>query len=146
MAASGDRRRRERSPRDAGATTLRYRAAVHELSICTSLQSIVVDHAAGRPVRTVYLDIGQLRQVIPETLAYSWDIVVADSPLAGSSLVINHIPATLRCRTCGETTTIDVPVFRCPCGSTETDLTAGRELQVTSLEVADLPTDTPSPT
>ena len=129
-----------------GSIGLRYRAAVHELSICTSLRSIVVDHADGRPVRSVHLDVGHLRQVIPDTLAYSWDIVVADTPLAGSELVINHIPATLVCRECGETTTIDAPIFRCPCGSTETDLTSGRELQVTSLELADTPSDATAPT
>ena len=128
-----------------GSIGLRYRAAVHELSICTSLQSIVADHAGGRPVRSVHIDVGHLRQVIPETLAYSWDIVVADTPLAGSKLVINYIPATLVCRTCGETTTIEAPLFRCPCGSTETDLTTGRELQVTTLEVDDRGTDAAAP-
>lgn len=119
---------------------------MHELSICTSIQSIVADHAAGRPVRIVHLDIGHLRQVIPDTLAYSWDIVVADSPLAGSELAINHIAATLVCRSCGASTTIEVPVFRCPCGSAEIDLTSGRELQVTSLELADVPSDIATPT
>lgn len=134
-------RRRERAP-----PRLSYRATVHELSICTSLQSIVAEHAAGRPVRAVHLDIGHLRQVIPDTLRYSWDIVVDGTPLAGSKLVINHIPATIVCRVCGLATTIEAPLFRCPCSSTETDLVSGRELQVTSLELADVRTDAAAPT
>lgn len=109
---------------------------MHELSICTSLVSIVEQHAGGRPVERVLLDIGHLRQVIPETLAYSWEIVTAGTALDGSVLEINHIAAVIECRTCGESTTIDLPVFRCPCGSTDTELLAGRELLVRSLELA----------
>lgn len=110
---------------------------MHELSICTSLAAIVEEHAAGRPVDRVLLDIGHLRQVVPDTLAYSWEIVTADTPLAGSVLAINHIPAVISCHACGASTTVTMPVFRCACGSTDTELVAGRELLVTSLELAD---------
>jgi hydrogenase nickel incorporation protein HypA/HybF len=110
---------------------------MHELSICTSIATIVAERADGRPVASVHLDIGHLRQVVPDTLAYSWTIVASEPPLTGSELVINHIPATLSCRSCGAVTTIVVPVFRCRCGSTETDLVTGRELLVRSLELVD---------
>lgn len=110
---------------------------MHELSICTSLAAIVVDHAGGRRVTRVHLDVGHLRQVVPETLRYSWEITATDPVIAGSELVIDHIPATLVCRDCGATTTIEVPVFRCPCGSVDTELTTGRELLVRSLELVD---------
>ena len=114
---------------------------MHELSICTSLAAIVTDHADGRSVRRVHLDVGHLRQVVPDTLRYSWDIVATEPPLAGSELVINHIAAVLRCRNCDVETTIDVPVFRCSsCGSVETDVVSGQELLVRSLDLADEPT------
>ena len=116
---------------------------MHELSICTSLAAIVTEHADGRRVERVHLDVGHLRQVIPDTLRYSWGIVATDPPLAGSELVINHIPATLACRACGAQTTIDVPVFRCVCGSTDTDVISGQELLVRSLELADTPDTDP---
>lgn len=112
---------------------------MHELSICTSLAAIVTEHAGGRDVARVHLDVGHLRQVIPETLRFSWDIVATEPPLTGSELVINHIPATLVCRSCATTTTIDVPVFRCAsCGSTDTEVAAGQELLVTSLELVEM--------
>jgi hydrogenase nickel incorporation protein HypA/HybF len=109
--------------------------AMHELSICSAVAEIVGEHAGGRRVEYVLLDIGQLRQVIPETLRYSWEIVVADTDLAGSQLVINHIPATITCRACGATTAITVPMFRCECGSTDVEVTSGQELLVRSLEL-----------
>jgi hydrogenase nickel incorporation protein HypA/HybF len=110
---------------------------MHELSICTSVAAIVAEHADGRPVTRVHLDVGHLRQVVPDTLRYSWQIIATDPPLAGSELVINHIPAVLSCRACGAETTIELPVFRCSCGSTDTEVLSGRELLVASLELAD---------
>jgi hydrogenase nickel incorporation protein HypA/HybF len=109
--------------------------AVHELSICTSLASIVEQHADGRSVQRVHLNVGHLRQVVPDTLRYSWEVIVTDTPLAGSVLEINHIPAVLHCRDCDARTTIGVPVFRCTCGSTAVDVVAGNELLVTSLDL-----------
>jgi hydrogenase nickel incorporation protein HypA/HybF len=116
--------------------------AVHELSICSSLAVIVEQHAEGRRVERVHLDVGHLRQVVPDTLKYSWDVIVTDSPLAGSELVINHIPAVLHCRDCDARTTIEVAVFRCACGSTAVDVIAGNELLVTTLDLAQSPSNT----
>lgn len=109
---------------------------MHELSICASLARIVAEHAEGRTVERIHLDIGHLRQVVPETLEYSWEIIVADTELRGSVLEINHIPVVLECRVCGASTTVEAPVFRCDCGSSDVDMTSGQELLVTSLELA----------
>ena len=119
--------------------------AVHELSICTALASIVEHHAEGRPVTCVHLDVGHLRQVVPDTLRYSWEVVVADTALQGSVLDIDHIPAVIACGRCGARTTLEVPVFRCPCGSTDVQVAAGNELLVTSLDLVPLPPTSPDP-
>jgi hydrogenase nickel incorporation protein HypA/HybF len=108
---------------------------MHELSICASIASIVRQHAADRRVEVVRLDVGQFRQVVPETLRYSWEVVVDGTPLAGSRLEINHIAAVIECRSCGVRTTLERPVMRCGCGSTDVILTSGEELLVTSLEL-----------
>lgn len=110
---------------------------VHELSICISLAAIVTEHAAGRAVHRVVVDVGQLRQVVPETLRYSWGIVVAGTPLDGSALEINHVPVVLECRACGVATAIEAPRFRCgECGSAEVEIVSGEELLVRSLEMS----------
>jgi hydrogenase nickel incorporation protein HypA/HybF len=108
---------------------------VHELSICTAIAAIVGEHADGRPVDRVRIDVGALRQVVPDTLAYSWEVTVDGTPLAGSVLEVHEIPAVLACDDCGADITITVPVFRCPCGSTATTVVSGQELLVTSLEL-----------
>lgn len=106
---------------------------MHELSICSSIAAIVEQHADGRGVDAVHLDIGQLRQVVPDTLVYSWDIVVQGTALDGAALDVNYIPGSFDCAACGSTTQIEVPVFRCACGSIDVEVTAGQELLVRSL-------------
>jgi hydrogenase nickel incorporation protein HypA/HybF len=111
-------------------------AAVHELSICRAIAGIVADKAAGRPVERVRVDVGHLRQVVPETLIYSWDIAVHDSPLDGAVLDVNHVPAVLECVACEATSELTVPVFRCAtCGSTDTKVVSGDELMITSFDL-----------
>lgn len=108
---------------------------MHELSICASIARIVSAHTDGNPVALVHLRVGHLRQVVPDTLRYSWDVVVADTPLAGSALEIDHVPAVIECRTCTTRTELAAPVFRCPCGSTDVTVVSGDELLVTSLDL-----------
>jgi hydrogenase nickel incorporation protein HypA/HybF len=108
---------------------------VHELSICSAIAAIATEHAAGRPVERVRLDVGALRQVVPDTLCFSWEVVVAGTPLAGSVLEVRELPAVIRCDDCGAETSMVQPVFRCSCGSTNTSVVSGDELLVTSLEL-----------
>ena len=108
---------------------------MHELSICSAIAAIVEEHAGGRPVERVRLDVGALRQVVPDTLRFSWEVTVVDSPLAGSVLEVRELPAVILCEDCGAESTITQPVFRCRCGSARTSVVSGDELLVTSLEL-----------
>jgi hydrogenase nickel incorporation protein HypA/HybF len=109
---------------------------VHELSLCTAIAKIAHQAAAGRPVERVRVDIGHLRQVVPDTLRHSWDMVVFGTPLDGVPLEVREVPAVIECRQCGIQTQLDDPIFRCAaCGSTETDVVTGNELFVTSLDL-----------
>ncbi|MFN8195215.1 MAG: hydrogenase maturation nickel metallochaperone HypA [Nocardioidaceae bacterium] len=110
---------------------------MHELSLCSSIAGIVERGREGRTVTTVHLQVGQLRQVVPETLCFCWGVVTEDTPLAGSVLEIDHIPVVLDCRACGATTTVaEVLVLTCgDCGSGDIAVVTGEELMVTALDV-----------
>lgn len=109
---------------------------MHELSICQSIIGIAERHAAGRPVAAVHVDVGHLRQVVPDTLEYCWSVAVTDTALAGARLVVNHIPAVIDCRACGSSTELAHPVFRCgSCAGTDVELRAGEELLIRSLDI-----------
>jgi len=109
---------------------------VHELSICTAIAKVAQQAAAGRPVERVRVDIGHLRQVVPDTLRHSWEMVVFGTPLDSVPLEVREVPAVIECRVCGAHTQLDEPIFRCgQCDSTATDVVSGNELLVTSLDI-----------
>jgi hydrogenase nickel incorporation protein HypA/HybF len=111
---------------------------VHELSICGSIADIVTRRAAGRAVKVINVRVGQLRQVVPDTLVYCWELVSADTPLAGSRISVEFVPARIRCRSCGQVTDVGaVPVFACGgCGGLDVEVVSGEEFLITSLELA----------
>jgi hydrogenase nickel incorporation protein HypA/HybF len=110
---------------------------MHELALCQSIERIVGRVAPGREVLAVELDVGELRQVVPEALESCWRLLTAETALAGSRLVIRSRPAILRCQACAATTRLSgPPLLRCAvCGSTGVDILSGEEFLVRSLEV-----------
>ena len=121
---------------------------MHELSIAHGLVETVVDALADKPdlrVTVVNLQLGVLAGVEEESLRFCFDIATADTRLAGSRLAIEHVAARAYCATCSTDVTPTPPQwYRCPvCGTVCAQLSAGREMQVTSVEVVD-PSDQPS--
>ncbi len=107
---------------------------MHELSICTAITDIAERHAAGRKVERVCVDVGGLRQIVPETLAFCWEFYVQESPLAGAVLDIHEIPVEIACRACGAHTILEQPLFRCSaCAGSDVEVEHGDELTITSL-------------
>ena len=112
---------------------------MHELSMCESIYEIVDRTAAGRTVTVIHLQVGQLRQVVPDTLTYCWTVVSNQTTLAGSQLVVDTVPVTLRCLDCSSTTTLtDELLLLCAqCDGAHVSVTTGEELMLSSLELAE---------
>lgn len=111
---------------------------MHELSLCRSIGLIVERHAAGRAVTAVHLDVGALRQVVPDSLVFCWGLTTAGTVCEGSELDVRTIPARLSCLDCGTTTQLSEPMIRCgSCGSAAVAVESGEELLVTSIDLRD---------
>ncbi len=109
---------------------------MHELSLCKAIADTAMDHADGRTINRISLQIGHFRQVVPETLQSCWDMRSGDGPLAGCVLDVDYVPATIDCRDCAETTRLDEPMLRCgSCASTDVVLTSGDEFLILSIDV-----------
>lgn len=109
---------------------------MHELSISAAVVDTVVRHAAGRRVLAVHVRLGRLRQVVPDSLAFFFELVSRDTVCAGAELTHEVVPARLRCDACAVEWEIDVPAFRCTrCGGADVAVLSGEELEVESIEV-----------
>jgi hydrogenase nickel incorporation protein HypA/HybF len=109
---------------------------VHEVALCTAIANVATRTAAGQPVERVRVEIGHLRQVVPETLRSCWEMVVFATPLEAVPLEVHEVPALIECRACTSTTELREPILVCAaCGSTDTVVLTGDELNVTSIDV-----------
>jgi hydrogenase nickel incorporation protein HypA/HybF len=125
---------------------------VHELSISSAIVNTAERHAAGRKVTAVEVRVGSLRQVVPESLGFYFEIVARDTVCADARLELESVAALLRCPDCGrewdpappplathESLTAPglppVPAFRCSDCVSPGEVIAGDELEVSSIEV-----------
>ncbi len=114
---------------------------MHELTICNAIARTAARHAEGRSVAQVTVQIGHLRQVVPDALQFSWEIVssTTTTELKDAELVIEQVPALVECRDCGERTTLDMPTMACgSCGGFDVTLLSGEELLVVSIDLVDV--------
>jgi hydrogenase nickel incorporation protein HypA/HybF len=109
---------------------------MHELAIAQSMFEIARRHARGRRVTRVEVRVGHLRQVVPASLEFAFELIAQGTELEGAALVIDHVPAAGVCRDCGSEVPLpDFPLMCSACGGLDVDVTEGEELEVESLEL-----------
>jgi hydrogenase nickel incorporation protein HypA/HybF len=109
---------------------------MHELSVSAAVVDTAVRHADGRKVTSVHLRVGALRQVVPDSLAFYFQIVSRDTVCEGAALEQELVPARLRCEDCETEWAADAPAFRCPgCTGGAVAVVCGDELEVESIDV-----------
>lgn len=106
------------------------------MALSSAIAATAEKHARGRPVKVVSLRVGKLRQVIPESLSFYFDIVTRGTVCEGARLEQEIVPARLRCASCEHEWEPDFPEFRCPaCVHAEVSVLSGQEFEVESIEV-----------
>ena len=109
---------------------------MHELAITQGLVEAVLKRTGDRHVTGVNLRIGPLSGVLPDAVRFCFEVVSADTPLAGAALTIDEPAGRARCRSCRDEFVLEDMFLLCPCGSADVEIVSGRELVVTSVEVA----------
>ncbi len=109
---------------------------MHELSIAQAIIDIATRHAGGRRVHRVRVQVGHLRQVVPDALQFAFTLLVEGTELDGAQLDIEQVPARVRCRACAQVSEVrDFPLACAGCGELDVELCAGEELLVDELDV-----------
>lgn len=84
----------------------------------------------------VKLVIGELTGVEDTTMKSCFEVYVQATPVEGAKLVIQRIPAKVRCRVCGNEYQTKIPFSDCAvCGNKSITIISGKELYIDSLEV-----------
>ena len=113
---------------------------MHELGIVfyiiRDVKQVAEENGVGK-VSAVVMDIGEVSTIVPEYLTDCWRWAAdREELLKGCELKVNIIPAVTHCDACGQ----DYPTVSngktCPhCGSGETWLLRGNEVEIKSIEV-----------
>ncbi|MGW5849038.1 hydrogenase maturation nickel metallochaperone HypA/HybF [Streptomyces sp. NPDC055254] len=118
---------------------------MHEMSIALAVVGQVEEaaRAAGASrVTAVRLQVGELAGVVPDALAFCFELACAATVLQGAELTAESVAARARCASCtGEWPVGMPPELCCPgCGrATDVELLSGRELQIVSVDWEDGP-------
>ncbi len=108
---------------------------MHELAIAEGVVSTVLERTGGR-VGVVRLRVGRLSGVVPEALMFCFELAAVGTALEGATLEIEEQTGRAHCRDCDSDFSMRDAFLLCDCGSADVELVSGRELQVTSVEVA----------
>ena len=115
---------------------------MHEMSIVAGVMDTVLASAkaAGATrVTAVSLRIGDMTEIVREALDFAFEVVTEGTMCEGAELQVERVLPRSFCLECYNEWEHDRFHRQCPaCGSYETTLLAGRELEITGIEV-DLP-------
>lgn len=109
---------------------------MHELALAESIMHLALDHAAGRRITGVGVKVGALRQVVPDSLSFSFELLVQGTAAEGALLEIEGVEAAGRCGRCGAESRINAFPLHCEhCGELGLEVIRGEELRVEWVEV-----------
>ena len=106
------------------------------MALTQSVVDAVCEHAAGRRVHSVKLEVGALCAVVPDAMTFCFELATEGTVADGASLEVDMRPGAGRCRSCGTSFELNDLILLCPCGSADVDVTAGRDLKILSMEVS----------
>ncbi|MCR4391736.1 MAG: hydrogenase maturation nickel metallochaperone HypA [Candidatus Acetothermia bacterium] len=124
---------------------------MHEYSLAQALLEGLLAHLREHPapgsIAAVHVRQGELLVLSTEALREAWRILTEGTVVAGSDLVVERVPAKVRCPGCGylgpvrylaeEGWHFAVPVLACPrCGG-RAEVVEGRDLAIVGLSVDD---------
>ena len=91
---------------------------VHEMGIALKVLEIaeasIPQALPDARVTKVFLTVGRLAAVVPDSLRFCFEVASQRTRLAGAELVIEEVAVRARCKACGHGWSIETAAFRCP--------------------------------
>jgi hydrogenase nickel incorporation protein HypA/HybF len=112
---------------------------LHEIGIVKAMAKTVLDYAAENGVDTVseiVMDVGELSLVVPDYLEKLYPVVVKDTPLKDTKLVIEIVPGLAECEDCDAVFNVVECEGICPdCGSQNKTVLSGKDCTIKEIHV-----------
>jgi hydrogenase nickel incorporation protein HypA/HybF len=125
---------------------------MHEMPVTQGILNLVLEYAGGHPVTDVYLKVGRMSPVVPDSVDLFFEYLSKDTLAEGAKLHFEVDPVEMTCQTCGQK--VDLSAWAderpqlimakaiakgCPCGSKTLRVTGGVAFGVVSISVVDDP-------
>lgn len=113
---------------------------MHEVGIMEQLLTIATEHAQREGASRIHLikaTVGDLSGVVPEALAFAFDVTAKGTIAESAKFEIERVPAQCYCSTCQQLFQPQDWIHECPhCHEISDDIRQGKELELVSLEVS----------
>jgi hydrogenase nickel incorporation protein HypA/HybF len=111
---------------------------MHEMSLVQGIIEICEEHAAGKKVLSLEIELGELSGVVAESIEFCFDACSRGTLLEGARLHIIKLAGSGYCQNCKTETVMATFYDSCSnCGGYKLSLTSGKEMRVASIEVED---------
>jgi hydrogenase nickel incorporation protein HypA/HybF len=112
---------------------------MHEFSlmmgVLDAIEATAAEHKATR-VTEVRLVIGEMAEVLDDAMDFAFETLTPGTVAEGATLTMTKVRPRSRCAACNTEFEHDRLRFACPsCDSLATELLAGRELYIESIEI-----------
>jgi len=121
---------------------------MHEMPVTQALLNMALQHADGQRITDIYLQVGMMSAIVPESVEVFFDYLSQDTLAEGATLHFERVPIEMACLDCGQQAdlsewTNEPPqaimmeaLHRgCQCGSKRLRVTGGVGFEMTSLDV-----------
>ena len=112
---------------------------MHEVSLMSGILEAVEQaarEAGAQRVTVIALTIGDMTEVVPESLSFAFEALSEGTMAEGADLRVTYVRPRSRCVDCGCEFEHDRYHLKWPqCGSWSTMLLAGREMLIENIEV-----------
>lgn len=114
---------------------------MHELPITQSICRIAVEEAEriqAKKVCSITIKMGEYCDYVPEVIQQYFNLVSEGTVAEEAEIIVETVPAAIFCKDCNKQFGGNHYSLRCPeCGGRNTELKAGREFYIDSMEVED---------
>ncbi len=112
---------------------------MHELTITENILRVVVpaaEKAGAKRILKIRMKAGELSGIIPSYREKCFEQVSEGTIAQGAELILESVPASVRCMDCGYEGPVERKTFGCrECGSLRVKVVSGRDYFIEDLEV-----------